>query len=129
MTGGKHALMIRQDVLLEYLKMTEQVLILPMLIEKRVRNWHSDGVDKAYKYVQSGGYAIMDKKGKIKYKIRQYDKRQSTLHQFMAKHISPSLKKARVRILDMGVKLHLIQLPSDAEWMDYRLRAVLKKRD
>lgn len=128
-TGGKHALMIRQDVLLEYLKMTEQVLILPMLIEKRVRNWHSDGVDKAYKYVQSGGYAIIDNRGKIKYKIRQYDQRQSTLHQSMAKHISPSLKKARVRILDMGVKLHLIQLPSDAEWMDYRLRAVLKKQD
>lgn len=126
-TGGKHALMIRQDALLEYLNKTGQVIIWPILIEKRVRHWHSDGVDRTYKYVQSGGYAIMNSRGKIKYKIRQYDKNPSMTQQFMDKHILPIIKKTRVRILDVGVKLHLVEMPQDKEWMDYRLQKVLKK--
>jgi hypothetical protein len=126
-TGGKHALMIRQDVLLEYLNKTGQVVIWPILIEKRIRNWHRDGGDRAYKYVQSGGYVMMNNKGRIKYKIRQYDREPSKAQLLMDKYISLIIKKMRVRMLDVCVRLHLVRLPKNDELTNEQIVEVLRK--
>ena len=126
-TGGKSALMIREDTLLEYLQKTDQVIIWPLLIEKRVKRWQNQCGDNSYRYLQSGGYVMMDAKGRIKHKIRQYEKIYLSRYEKWAKmYIKPSMEKIKHGLREVGIKLHIVKL-SEEELMEYMLRSVLKK--
>lgn len=125
-TGGKHALVIKEETLLEYLKKTGQVIIWPILIEKRVRNWRRRAFDEHFRNFQCGGYAVMNSRGKIKYKIRQYDEIPSRAKVFADKHIKPIVASVSRGMRNIGVKLKLVKLPED-KWMDYRIEEAIKK--
>lgn len=125
-TGGEHALVIKQETLLAYLKMTGQVVIWPILIEKRVRNWRKQAFDEHFRNFQCGGYAMMNSRGKIEYKIRQYDMIPSKVQQFMNKRVKPIVKKVSGEVRNIGIKLKLVKLSED-ELMDYQIQEYLKK--
>lgn len=126
-TGGKSALMIREAALLMYLKETNQVVLWPLLIEKRVKNWFKHRGDKDYKYVQSGGYVYMDERGKITSVIRQYDKEKTSAQRWIDAHIRPVISQGKKIMLDIGIRLHLVKLSED-ERMAYMIRRALKRK-
>ena len=119
--------MVREDALLEYMRKTNQVIIWPLLIEKRVKNWYKQRGDRTYKYLQSGGYVMMDAKGRIKHEIRQYEKIYlSGYERWINKHIKTVVKKIQSGLREVGIKLHIVKLSED-EWMDYNMREYLMK--
>ena len=126
-TGGERALMIREDALLKYLQKTNQVIIWPLLIEKRVKNWYKQCGNRSYKYLQSGGYVMMDAKGRIRHEIRQYEKIYlSGYERWINKHIKTIVRKIQKGLREVGIKLHIVKLSED-EWMDYKMREYLMK--
>ena len=66
-------------------------------------------------------------KGRIKYKIRQYDREPSKAQLLMDKYISLIIKKMRVRMLDVCVRLHLVRLPKNDELTNEQIVEVLRK--
>lgn len=66
---GDQALMIEKKSLIKLLKEKGKILIWPILIERMLRTDYGSGSH----YIQCGGYAVMDEKGQIKYKIRSYE--------------------------------------------------------
>jgi hypothetical protein len=66
-SGGKQALQVRKEALLEYLKREDKVLVWPILMERTLvvpgTYWPRE---------QAGGYAWMDQNGRIHHKFRLY---------------------------------------------------------
>lgn len=126
--GGESSLIIRKDVLLDYLQKTQQVLIWPILIEKRLINWHKRSFENGSVLKQSGGFIVMNDRGKIKSKIRQYDKAPTIVQVWLHKHIYPSTKRLKKQIRKIGVKLHIIKL-SEEELFSMRIEEILRLKD
>lgn len=66
---GHSALLIRKDVLLDYLNKEGLVMFWPVLSERETR---FDNGTPALGYEQNGGWVYMDSKGKLHYKFRTY---------------------------------------------------------
>lgn len=115
-------------MLLDYLQKTQQVLIWPILIEKRLINWHKRSFENGSVFKQSGGFIVMNDRGKIKSKIRQYDKVPTRVQVWLHKHIYPSTKRLKKQIRKIGVKLHIIKL-SEQELFSMRIEEILRFKD
>lgn len=66
---GHSALLIRKDVLLDYLNKEGLALFWPVLTERQARLVHGSG---GLGYEQNGGWAYMDEKGVIHHQFRSY---------------------------------------------------------
>lgn len=125
-TGGDAALMIRQDALKEYLTKTDQEVIWPITIEKRVRAWHKQSHNDRYKYKNSGGYAILGRNGRVKLQIRQYNDEMTRWQLYYQKRVKPVIENAKYEMMGIGIKLHLVHL-TETEMFDYQLKKAISK--
>lgn len=66
--GNHGSLLIRKDLLMEYLKCNGKAIVWPILIE---RSYKSSGI--YWERLQAGGYTWMDKKGRFHHKFRSYE--------------------------------------------------------
>lgn len=66
---GHSALLIRKDILLEYLNKEGLVMFWPVLTERQARMVHGMGGPG---YEQNGGWAYMDEKGKLHHQFKSY---------------------------------------------------------
>ena len=121
-SGGQDALIIRMDVLLNYLHLTGQVLIFPILIEKRLHNIHESSLSPLG-LSQCGGYMMLDDKGNMRYKIRQYDLQPNFMQRLKYKYIK-KYKRYTNSLRKVLIKFHLVK-PSERELINIRIEEFL----
>lgn len=103
-SNGHSALLIRKDLLLNYLNSVGKVMFWPVLTERMIK---SKGIDYANHH-QNGGWAYMDENGLIHHKFRPYE---PTEFQKKCKRFSESFNKKRDKSLLWLHEHHLIWLP------------------
>lgn len=103
-TEGHSALLVRKDLLLDYLNKEEKFLFWPILCERMVRG---EGTSYA-SHVQCGGWAYMDSHGKIHQHLRCYEPSNASKQwQWFKKNLSKRMDSV---LLTLHGK-HLIWLP------------------
>jgi hypothetical protein len=103
-TEGHSALLVRKDVLLDYLNKEKKFLFWPILCERMVRG---EGTSYA-SHVQCGGWAYMDSNGKIHQHLRCYEP-SNTSKQWQ--RFKKCLSKRMDTVLLILHEKHLIWLP------------------
>ena len=107
MYSGEHsALLVRKDILLNYLNATNKVMFWPILTERMIK---SKGMGYANHH-QNGGWAYMDEQGMIHQKFRCYE---PTDFQKKRKKFKTLLKKQSDKSLLWLHQHHLIWLPRE----------------
>lgn len=124
--GGKSALIIRKDILLKYLKLTDQVLIWPVLIEKRMKTWRRNVMGERQEIKQCGGYVKMNQKGVVTYKMRQYDKDPTKWDAWKYHCVTKPIKIIGRKLRPIAIKLHLIKVSED-EMFNFRAEELLRR--
>lgn len=112
---GHSALLIKKKVLLEYLNKTGKRIFWPILTERMLRP-ENGGMGPIH--LQAGGYAYMDKEGKIHAKIRPY---KETKYDKILKKVTSLGSKCKSRWNYILIKLHL-RKPTD----DIKFNIILK---
>ena len=69
-SNGHRALLIRKDLLLDYLRKNKKCIFWPVLNERMVQDMESLG---AANYEQNGGWAYMNENGKVYQRLRCYE--------------------------------------------------------
>lgn len=100
---GHSALLVRKDVLLDYLNKEKKFLFWPILCERMIQGEKSS-------YIQCGGWAYMDSKGKIHQHLKNYD---SSNISKQLKHFNKRVSIKFDSILLLLHRKHLIWLPED----------------
>ena len=103
-SGDHSALLVRKDILLNYLNTTGKVMFWPILTERMIK---SKGMGYANHH-QNGGWAYMDEQGTIHQKFRCYE---PSNFQKKSKKYKTMLKKKSDKYLLWLHENHLIWLP------------------
>jgi len=103
-SGDHSALLVRKDILLNYLNTTGKVMFWPILTERMIK---SKGMGYANHH-QNGGWAYMDEQGTIHQKFRCYE---PSDFQKKSKKYKTMLKKKSDKYLLWLHENHLIWLP------------------
>lgn len=101
---GHSALLVRKDILLNYLNATDKVMFWPILTERMIRSKRMGYAN----HHQNGGWAYMDEKGTIHQKFRSYE---PSYFQKKCKRYKTIFKKKSDKYLLWLHKHHLIRLP------------------
>lgn len=105
MFSGEHsALLVRKDILLNYLNATGKVMFWPILTERMIRSKRMGYAN----HQQNGGCAYMDEHGTIHQKFRCYE---PSIFQKKCKRYKTIFKKKSDKYLLWLHKHHLIRLP------------------
>lgn len=108
--GGQGCLLIRKDLLLDYLKRENKCLVWPVLMERTYKP-----TPTFWPRIQCGGYVWMDEKGKLHHKFRSYSE---TWKDRLEKNLKTKLKKPINRTKLFLSKHGLLKLSSsEALWL------------